>query len=148
MAQIQGSRGRTPVDSAIANATFTTPCRAFRVATRLIPLAQHTPAARLGDRDKQVSWLAAEVLASPSRIFIQWPLMRAHRVQLRGQPGFYPSSRFNPLAGNLSRAGKVPERTRGVNRRGSVRRTREVSVFRPRIVPVIRDERHVLRGRA
>ncbi len=34
-------------------------CHAARVATRLVPLAQHAPAARLGDRDKQVSWLAA-----------------------------------------------------------------------------------------
>jgi len=28
-------------------------------ATREIPLAQHTPAVRMGDYGKQVSWLAA-----------------------------------------------------------------------------------------
>ena len=40
----------------------TTSCTRSRVATRLVPLAQLTPAARLGDRDKQVSWLAALIL--------------------------------------------------------------------------------------
>jgi len=56
---------------------LTTSCDAVRVATRLVPLAQHTPAARLGDHDKQVSWLAAWLFASPSRIPIQWPSMRS-----------------------------------------------------------------------
>jgi hypothetical protein len=37
----------------------TRPGNAALVATRVVPLVQHAPAARLGDHDKQVSWLAA-----------------------------------------------------------------------------------------
>jgi len=36
-----------------------TPQRGLSVATSVVPLVQLTPAARLGDHDKQVSWLAA-----------------------------------------------------------------------------------------
>lgn len=79
-----------------------TSCHAVRVATRLIPLVQHTPAARLGDRDKQVSWLAAEVLASPSRTFDPVVFDAWHTAySCGGSPGFDPSSRFNPLCGEL-----------------------------------------------
>ena len=37
----------------------TRPGNAALVATRVVPLVQHAPAARLGDHAKQVSWLAA-----------------------------------------------------------------------------------------
>src|SRR5215470_8582484 len=43
----------------LLRALTTRPCNAALVATRVVPLVQHAPAARLGDHDKQVSWLAA-----------------------------------------------------------------------------------------
>lgn len=89
---------------------------AVRVATRLVPLVQHAPAARLGDRDKQVSWLCGSSLASPSRNLFQWPSMRAIPRTVAGAAR--ASTRVPvliPSWGNLSRAGKVPERARRVN---------------------------------
>jgi hypothetical protein len=94
----------------------TASCHAVRVATRLIPLVQRTPAARLGDRDKQVSWLAAEVLASPSRILIQWSSMRGTPLTVAGAARAFTRVPFLiPFGGNLSRACKVPERAQSVN---------------------------------
>jgi hypothetical protein len=95
---------------------ITTSCHAVRVATRLVPLAQRTPAARLGDRDKQVSWLAARILASPSRTFVQWSSMRGTPLTVAGAArAFTRVPVLIPFAGNLSRAEKVPERRDGVN---------------------------------
>lgn len=69
-------------------------------------------------RPRQAGLLACgSVLASPSRISHPVAFDAWHTAySCGGSPGFYPSSRFNPLKGNLSRGEKVPQRKRRVNR--------------------------------
>jgi hypothetical protein len=64
----------------------------------------------MGDRGKQVSWLA---VLSPRIAFpdlaIQWPIDAGHTAySCGGSPGLEPEFPLNPGEGNLSRAAKLP----------------------------------------
>jgi len=69
----------------------------------------------MDDGGKQVSWLVAEVRASPSRqaasLGSRGPTSgfwrAANHLQLRGQPGFHTRFPLNPLTGNLSRGARM-----------------------------------------
>jgi hypothetical protein len=69
----------------------------------------------MDDGGKQVSWLVAEVLASPSRrrcelepVRCQWFFdARRTTYSCGGSPGFTPEFPLNPLAGNLSRGARM-----------------------------------------
>jgi hypothetical protein len=66
----------------------------------------------MDDGGKQVSWLVAQVLASPSRRVqpMDLPVVfdaRRTTYSCGGSPGFTPEFPLNPLTGNLSRGARM-----------------------------------------
>jgi hypothetical protein len=111
-----GSRGRVQVESAVASATWhhvlpRGPCRHSVDSAR----AAH-PGCSIG-RPRQAGLLACgSDRASPSRTLVQWPLMRGIPRTVAGAArAFTRVPVLIPFAGNLSRAGKVPEPSGRVN---------------------------------
>jgi hypothetical protein len=80
---------------------------------RDIPVLSAHPGRSMDDSNKQVSWLVAEVLASPSRRaqFLgrrQWFFdARRTTYSCGGSPGITPEFPFNPRTGNLSRGARM-----------------------------------------
>ncbi len=77
------------------------------------PVLSAHPGRSMDDGGKQVSWLVAEVLASPSRraqFLGTSPVVfdaRRTTYSCGGSPGFTPEFPFNPRTGNLSRGARM-----------------------------------------
>jgi hypothetical protein len=97
MTQYGCSQGRAPYLTKYKTAAFST---AISVATRVVPLAQHTPAGRWATTTSRSPGLRLEVPASPSRI-ADPVVFDAGRTAYScgGSPGFEPEFPLIPVRG-------------------------------------------------